>query len=68
MLHNLSEHFVHDTKLITLADPYDEGMNFESGSIKSTFIYLFIISLLFIKLPCSSIFLHHFVTQLTTVQ
>lgn len=40
MLHNLSECFVHDTKLITLADPYAEGMNFESGSIKSTFIYL----------------------------
>lgn len=66
MLHNLSESFIPDTK--TLADPYDEGMNFESGSIKSTFIYLFIISFLFIKLQCSGIFLHFFVLQLTTVQ
>lgn len=33
--------FVHGTKLMTLADPYDEGMNFESDSIKSTFLIIY---------------------------
>lgn len=32
--------FVHDTKLMSLAEPYEEGMNFESDSIKSTFVII----------------------------
>lgn len=33
--------FVHDAKLMTLADPYDEGMNFESDSINSTVLIIY---------------------------
>lgn len=49
--------FVHDTKLMTLADPYDEGMNFESDSIKSTFLIIYDLFVVY-QVLCALVFVY----------